>query len=79
MGLIGSSDTGLSNGSGLYAVAYRPIVRDGCALVKVWPEPLAVGADLPTLPMTLSAEPRVPIDLESTYVPACQRKWLSAG
>lgn len=76
MGLIGSSDTGLPDGTDLYAVAYRPIVRAGNALIEVWPETLAVGESLPRLPLALSAELCVPLDLEDTYTLTCQRKRL---
>jgi hypothetical protein len=76
MTLIGSSETGLPAGANLYAVAYRPVVR-GNVLVEVWPEPLTVGAGLPTLPLALSAELFVPIDLEATYTTTCHRRRLS--
>jgi hypothetical protein len=77
MRLLGrGGDTGLSAGADLYAIAYRPIVRDGNEVVDVWPEQLAVGRDLPTLPLALNAELCVPIDLEATYTAACNRRRL---
>ena len=76
MGLLGQTTTGLPGDADLYAVAYRPIVRDEAELIEVWPEPLAVGRPLPTLPLSLSAELCVPIDLEATYTAACGRRRL---
>ena len=70
------TDTGLPSGTELYAVAYRPVVRDGAEVIEVWPEPLAVGRELPTLPLALNAELCLPIDLESTYAAACARRRL---
>ena len=68
--------TGLPAGSDLYAAAYRPIVRDGAGTVDVWAEPLAVGRELPTLPLALNAELCLPLDLEATYTAAADRRRL---
>jgi hypothetical protein len=76
MGLLGQGATGLPADAELYAAAYRPIVRDGAGQIEVWPEPLAVGQPLPTLPLSLNAELCVPIDLEATYTTACGRRRL---
>lgn len=63
------------DGADLYTVASRPVVvRDGAEPVEVWAEPLAVDRDLPTLPLALSGELCVPIDLEATYTAACSRR-----
>jgi hypothetical protein len=70
------ADTGLPAECDLYAVAYRPVVRDGAQVVEVWPSPLAVGRDLPTLPLALNAGLCLPIDLEATYTAACGRRRL---
>ncbi|AMV23871.1 hypothetical protein VT84_05620 [Gemmata sp. SH-PL17] len=70
------TDTSLPDGTELYAVAYRPVVRDGAEVIEIWPEPLAVGRELPTLPLALNAEMCLPIDLESTYTAACARRRL---
>jgi hypothetical protein len=61
----------------LYAAAYRPIRRDESDQTDVWLTPLAVGRPLPVLPLALTAELCLPIDLESTYVDACRRLRLS--
>jgi len=75
--LLGQTTTGLPTGTELYAAAYRPIVRDAAELIEVWPEPLAVDRVLPTLPLTLSAELCVPIDLEATYTAVRERRRLT--
>ncbi len=61
----------------LYAVAYRPIVRDQAEQIEVWPAPLEIGRPLPVLPLALDAEHCLPIDLEATYMVACQRRRLA--
>ncbi len=61
----------------LYAVAYRPIVRDGAQQVEVWPSALALGQPLPTVPLALNAELCLPINLEETYTAARQRRRLT--
>lgn len=71
-----TSETGLPDGTELYAVAYRPIVRDGAEVIEVWPGALAVGSALPTLPLALNAELCLPVDLEATYTAACARRQL---
>jgi Protein of unknown function (DUF4058) len=61
----------------LYAVAYRPIVRDLREQIEIWPSPLAIGNTLPLLPLALDAEHCLPIDLEASYAAACQRRRLA--
>ena len=78
MSLLGRElEDGLPDDAELYAVAYRPVVRGANQLVEVWVEPLAIGHELPTLPLALNAELCIPIDLESTYTAACNRRRLS--
>ena len=71
-----TAETGLPDGTELYAVAYRPVVRAGAEVIEVWPEPLAVGGELPTLPLALNTELCLPVDLEATYSAACARRQL---
>jgi hypothetical protein len=58
---------GGATGADLYAVAYRPVGRDGEGRLEVWPETLAVGQSLPTLPLCLRGGPSLRVDLEATY------------
>jgi Protein of unknown function (DUF4058) len=61
----------------LYATAYRPIQRGKAEQTEVWLAPLAVGRPLPTLPLALTGELCLPIDLEATYVDARRKLRLS--
>jgi Protein of unknown function (DUF4058) len=46
----------------LYAVAYRSLRRSQGDEVDVWRSPLALGGDLPTLPLGLRADLVIPVD-----------------
>jgi hypothetical protein len=61
----------------LYAVAYRPVRREGAEQIDVWPAALAVGQNLPVLPLALSATLCWRLDLEASYTAACQRRHLA--
>lgn len=65
----------LSPANSLYAVAYRPIKRDSDQ-IDCWLHGLKIGEKLPTLPLALNASICLPLDLEATYVDACQRRRL---
>jgi hypothetical protein len=57
----------------LYAAAYAPVpAGDRRLLLDVWAEPLAVGRPLPTLPLQVLGLGRVPVDLEASYMEACE-------
>lgn len=58
----------------LYVVAYRPLQEEGKGRIECWSAPLRVGDSLPTMPLSLSAELCVPVDLEAAYAEACQRR-----
>lgn len=60
-----------------YAVAYRPARRADGDRVEMWTEPLAVGDDLPVLPLGLRNADTVPVDLAATYADACVRARLT--
>jgi hypothetical protein len=55
----------------LYAVAYRPTRSADAQRLEVWPEALAVGAALPTMPLWLSEELCLPLTLEESYRTTC--------
>ena len=77
IGVLGHGDPYvLPAGVGLYAVAYRPIVRESAEQIEVWPNPLALGQSLPVVPLALNAELSLALDLEETYAAACQRRRL---
>ena len=56
----------------LYAVAYRPSRKTTGDQIEVWPYPLTLGADLPTVGLALRDGPTVPLDLELTYQQVCE-------
>src|SRR5207253_3112861 len=58
--------------SGLYAVAYRAVTVRKRPRVEVWPEALALGELLPTLPLWLSLDLYVPLPLEQSYAATCR-------
>lgn len=52
------------------ACRWRPI---GTRMVlEAWSKPLVVGSPLPVLPLWLSEELAVPLDLEASYEQACR-------
>lgn len=55
----------------LYATAYRPIIGGERSRIELWAECLAIGSPLPTLPLWLTAELALPLDLDETYRAAC--------
>jgi len=61
----------------LYAVAYQPLRRKGREEIDLWPVPLAIDATLPILPLALTPELYMPVDLEATYMDARRRRRLA--
>ncbi len=57
--------------SPLYAVSCRTVRRRRRHQLEVWPIALKVGASLPVLPLWLTGEVAVPLDLESSYRFTC--------
>src|SRR5712691_1953386 len=57
--------------SQLYAVAYRPTQAADAQRLEAWPEALAVGATLPTMPLWLSEALCLPLALEECYQATC--------
>lgn len=69
-------DLRMPPGADLYAVSYRPVIRDGRPEYDVWTAAFAVGDPLPTMPLRLIADVFVPVELEATYTEACRRRRL---
>jgi hypothetical protein len=57
----------------LYAVAYRPVLRDDKPEIDVWTERCAVGSPLPMMPVRLTGDTFVPVDFEAAYQEACRK------
>ena len=75
--LIGEPDRiGLPADTDLYAVSYRPVLRDGRPEVDLWFATFSVGDPLPTMPLRLTGDLFVPVEFEATYTEACRRRRL---
>jgi hypothetical protein len=63
--------------SSLYAAAYRPFRRPDAERIAIWPVALAVGQELPAMPLWLRGVPApMRADLEATYTEARRRSAL---
>jgi hypothetical protein len=60
----------------LYAVAYRPVLREERAEIDLWTAACAVGQPLPLLPLRLTGDLFMPVDFEAAYQEACRRRRL---
>jgi hypothetical protein len=58
----------------LYAVAYRPVRRKKQDKIDLWMHRLALGSPLP---LRLTGDLFVPVELESSYQEACRRRRLA--
>jgi hypothetical protein len=67
----------LPDDADLYAVAYRPVLRQDKPEIDLWTAPVAVGLPLPTLPLRLTGDLFVPVDFEAAYQEACRRRRLA--
>src|SRR5581483_4163063 len=56
----------------LYAVAFRTRAENSHVELDTWPAALQVGQQLPTLPLWLTDDFSVPLDLEKSYEETCQ-------
>jgi hypothetical protein len=64
--------------TGLYAVAYRPVTVRKQPRLEVWPESLKLGKVLPVMPLWLTLDLVVPVELEESYLATCQSLRISA-
>jgi len=67
----------LQSGVDLYASAYRVLERDERSNLDIWLEELAVGRELPTLPLWLPGGLCLPVKLDRTYARTCQEQRIS--
>jgi hypothetical protein len=63
--------------SRLFAVAYRRATVRGQTTVEAWPRRLAVGGELPTLPLWIDLDFCLPLLLERSYESACHALRIS--
>lgn len=69
-------DTRIPPDPPLYASAFRPVLRDGRPEIDIWVNQFNVGDALPTMPLRLIADYFVPVELETTYTAARQRRLI---
>jgi hypothetical protein len=73
LSLIGQSDPTLTpDAPPLYAAACRWKRRDDAWRLQAWAHSLTVGHPLPTLPLWLTDDFAVPLELEASYEETCQ-------
>jgi hypothetical protein len=77
MQLMSAGEEALIREGPLYAVAYRPVLRDQRPAIDLWPTTFALGRMLPTLPLRLTGDLFVPVDFEATYLEVCRRRRLA--
>ncbi|HET6883040.1 MAG TPA: DUF4058 family protein [Pirellulales bacterium] len=61
----------------LYATTYRTVTGEKELTLETWAETLAVNQSLPTLPLWLTSDLALPMDLEITYQAACAARRIS--
>jgi hypothetical protein len=78
LNLIGHADLTLADPPAhIYAASCRWTRQGKRTLLEAWSHALRLQAPLPTLPLWLSAEVVVPLDLEQSYEQACQDLWIA--
>ncbi len=71
--LMGHSDPSLQPETpALYAAACRATRRNRAWLVETWFHRLVIGQSLPTLPLWLSDDLAIPLDLAQSYEETCR-------
>jgi Protein of unknown function (DUF4058) len=77
LAFVGHNDTTLSDPlAHIYATSCRWVKKQK-TMLEPWSHILTVGQPLPTLPLWLSAELVVPLDLEQSYEQACHDLWIT--
>jgi hypothetical protein len=78
LSFVGHSDPTLGDPPpALYAASCRWTSQDSRSILEAWSHELSVGEPLPTLPLWLSRDLVVPLDLESSYEQACHDLWIA--
>jgi hypothetical protein len=63
----------------LYAVSYHPVSREGQPHLDLWPQELAIGRPLPTMPLWLRGGLCLPVELEAAYERTCLEQRVTAN
>jgi hypothetical protein len=78
LAFLGHSDPTLSNPPpSIYAASCRWVRKEKRGMLEAWSHVLAVGQPLPKLPLWLTADLVVPLDLEQSYEQACHDLWIT--
>src|SRR5947209_6114733 len=76
LAFVGHNDPTLSDPPPhIYATSCRWVKKEK-TMLEAWSHTLTMGQPLPTLPLWLSAELVVPVDLEQSYEQACHDLWI---
>jgi hypothetical protein len=76
--MIGHSDPTLGDPPPhLYADSCRWVRREKHAILEAWSRALGIGVPLPTLPLWLSEDRVVPLNLEQSYEQTCNDLWIA--
>jgi len=71
--LIGEHDPAIGDPPpATYAASCRWCPRGASRWLEAWSRPLTVGEPLPVLPLWLSDELAIPLDLEASYEQTCR-------
>jgi hypothetical protein len=77
LSLIGHADPTLGEPpASLYAASCRWVRRGTKTILEAWSNILVVGQPLPTLPLWLSEDLVIPLNLEQSYEQACHDLWI---
>jgi hypothetical protein len=78
LAFIGHNDPTLSNPTPhIYAASCRWVKKAKQTILEGWSHNLAIGQPLPILPLWLTADLYVPLDLEKSYEEACHDLWIA--
>jgi hypothetical protein len=76
--MIGHSDPTLGDPPPhVYATSCRWVSREKRTILEAWSHALGIGLPLPTLPLWLSEDRVVPLNLEQSYEQACNDLWIA--
>ena len=80
MDFLGQADPSLANAPlAIYATACRWASNETSWTLEAWAYPLALGQPLPTLPLWLTEDLAVPLDLERSYEETCRILRIGQG
>ena len=76
MSFIGHGGLAMAGTPSTYAGSCRWVTRGEKNYLEAWSRPMAVGEPLPVIPLWLSADRVIPLDLERSYEQACHDLWI---